>query len=191
MKNKDSKARMQMIFGILLFAFIFMAELYAIVNFPKMFIVLAVLAAADLICLYVAIRGVISVYETKYARREEQYESIFKSEKASYLMLKKYFKEISVKLAYMEEASKIPTEEIVNAQKGIAKVIIKRSHENTDALMNSYEQLLTGLIRSRKEWMGSVQLRVLIRTRFFQPVRMKFLRCRRMEKNRNIHRIKR
>ena len=142
MKNKDSKARMQMIFGILLFAFIFMAELYAIVNFPKMFIVLVVLAAADLICLYVAIRGVISVYETKYARREEQYESIFKSEKASYLMLKKYFEEISVKLAYIEEASKIPTEEIVNAQKGIAKVIIKRSHENTDALMNSYEQLL-------------------------------------------------
>ena len=142
MKNKDSKARMQMIFGILLFAFIFMAELYAIVNFPKMFIVLAVLAAADLICLYVAIRGVISVYETKYARREEQYESIFKSEKASYLMLKKYFEEISVKLAYMEEASKIPTEEIVNAQKGIAKVIIKRSHENTEALMNSYEQLM-------------------------------------------------
>lgn len=47
-----------------------------------------------------------------------------------------------MKLAYMEEASKIPTEEIVNAQKGIAKVIIKRSHENTDALMNSYEQLL-------------------------------------------------
>ena len=142
MKNKDSKARMQMIFGILLFAFIFMAELYAIVNFPKMFIVLVVLAAADLICLYVAIRGVILVYETKYARREEQYESIFKSEKASYLMLKKYFEEISVKHAYMEEASKIPTEEIVNAQKGIAKVIIKRSHENTDALMNSYEQLL-------------------------------------------------
>lgn len=142
MKNKDSKARMQMIFGILLFAFIFMAELYAIVNFPKMFIVLAVLAVADLICLYVAIRGVISVYETKYARREEQYESIFKSEKASYLMLKKYFEEISVKLAYMEEASKIPTEEIVNAQKGIAKVIIKRSHENTEALMNSYEQLM-------------------------------------------------
>lgn len=142
MKNKDSKARMQMIFGILLFAFIFMAELYAMVNFPKMFIVLAVLAVADLICLYVAINGIISVYETKYTRREEQYESIFKSEKASYLMLKKYFEEISVKLAYIEEASKIPTEEIVNAQKGIAKVIIKRSHENTDALMNSYEQLM-------------------------------------------------
>ena len=142
MKNKDSKARMQIIFGILLFALIFMAELYAMVNFPKMYIILAVLAVADLVCLYMAVRGLFSVYETKYARREEQYESIFKSEKASYLMLKKYFEEISVKLAYIEEASKIPTEEIVNAQKGIAKVIIKRSHENTDALMNSYEQLI-------------------------------------------------
>ena len=49
MKNKDSKARMQMIFGILLFAFVFMAELYGKVTFPKMFIVLDVLAAADLI----------------------------------------------------------------------------------------------------------------------------------------------
>ncbi len=37
MKNKDSKARMQMIFGILLFAFIFMAELYAIVNFEDVY----------------------------------------------------------------------------------------------------------------------------------------------------------
>lgn len=121
---------------------LFLWQLYAMVNFPKMFIVLAVLAAADLICLYVAINGIISVYETKYTRREEQYESIFKSEKALYLMLKKYFEEISVKLAYIEEASKIPTEEIVNAQKGIAKVIIKRSRENTEALMNSYEQLM-------------------------------------------------
>ncbi len=48
--------------------------------------------------------------------------------------------------------------------------------------MNSYEQLLDRFDTFRKEWMGSVQLRVFIRTRFFQPVRMKFLRCRRMEK---------
>ena len=48
MKNKDSKARMQMIFGILLFAFIFMAELYAIVNFPKMFIVLVGSSRSDM-----------------------------------------------------------------------------------------------------------------------------------------------
>lgn len=46
-----------------MFALIFMVELYAMVNFPKMFIVLAVLAVADLICLYVTINGIISVYE--------------------------------------------------------------------------------------------------------------------------------
>ena len=142
MKNKDSKARMQMIFGILLFAFIFMAELYAMVNFPKMFIVLAVLAVADLICLYVAINGIISVYETKYARREEQYDSIFKSEKASYLMLRKYFDEIEGKIEILQKESKIPTEDIINAQKGIAKVVINRNKENADAIMNSNEQLM-------------------------------------------------
>ena len=40
--------------------------------------------------------------EQKELRREEQYDSIFKSEKASYLMLKKYFEEIEDKLNYLE-----------------------------------------------------------------------------------------
>jgi microcompartment protein CcmL/EutN len=86
-----------------------------------------------------------NMQEQKNARREEQYESIFKSQKASYLMLKKYFEEIEDKLNYLEAASKVPTEEIVNAQKGIAKVIINRSHENTNALMSSYEQVMDEL----------------------------------------------
>ena len=58
-------------------------------------------------------------------------------------MLKKYFEEIEEKLSYLEKVAKVPTEEIVNAQKGIAKVIINRSRENTDALLNSNELLMT------------------------------------------------
>ena len=136
MKNKDSRARMQVIFGVLLFALVLMSELYTMINYPKMFIVLAAIAVVDLLCLYIVINGLMTMQEQKSARNEEQYESVFKSEKASYLMLKKYFEEIEDKLNYLEQASKIPTEEIVNAQKGIAKVIINRSHENTEALMN-------------------------------------------------------
>ena len=142
MKNKDSRARMQVIFGVLLFALVLMSELYTMINYPKMFIVLAAIAVVDLLCLYIVINGLMTMQEQKSARNEEQYESVFKSEKASYLMLKKYFEEIEDKLNYLEQASKIPTEEIVNAQKGIAKVIINRSHENTEALMNSYDQLM-------------------------------------------------
>ena len=141
MKKKDSKARVQVIFGLLLFALIFMAELYTMLNYPKQFIVLVVMTAADLLCLFVVVNGIMAIREMKDDRREEQYESIFKSQKASYLMLKKYFEEIEDKLLYLEEASKIPTEEIINAQKGIAKVIVKRSHETTEALTRADDQV--------------------------------------------------
>ena len=142
MKNKDSKARMQVIFGVLLFAFVMSAELYAMINYSKMYLVIAGLAVIDLVCLYVVINGLFALREMKDARNEEQYDSVFKSEKASYLMLKKYFEEIEDKLNYLEKAAKVPTEEIVNAQKGIAKVIINRNRENTEALINSNEQVM-------------------------------------------------
>lgn len=142
MKNKDSKARMQVIFGVLLFAFVMSAELYAMINYSKMYILIVALAAIDLVCLYVVINGMFAIREVKDARSEEQYDSVFKSEKASYLMLKKYFEEIEDKLNYLEKASKVPTEEIINAQKGIAKVIINRNRENAEALINSNEQVM-------------------------------------------------
>ena len=142
MKNKDSKARMQVIFGVLLFAFVMSTELYAMINYSKMYLVIAGLAVIDLVCLYVVINGLFALREMKDARNEEQYDSVFKSEKASYLMLKKYFEEIEDKLSYLEKAAKVPTEEIVNAQKGIAKVIINRNRENTEALINSNEQVM-------------------------------------------------
>lgn len=141
MKKKGSKARTQVIFGALLLALIFITEGYTMIHYSDMFLVLTAMTVVELICLYVVISGVMAIYEEKDARREEQYESIFKSEKASYLMVRKYFEAIADKLDYLEEASKIPTEEIINAQKGIAKATIKRSHENTEALMNAYDQL--------------------------------------------------
>ena len=142
MKNKDSKARMQVIFGVLLFAFVMLAELYAMINFPDMYLGIVGLALIDIVCLYTVINGVFTIREVEKSRNEEQYDSVFKSEKASYLMQRKYFEEIEDRLNYLEKASKIPTEEIVNAQKGIAKVIINRSRENTEALIGSNDQVM-------------------------------------------------
>ena len=142
MKNKNSKARMQVIFGTLLFALILMAELYTMINYSKLFVAIAVFAVVDLGCLYVVINGILIMKEQKELRREEQYDSIFKSEKASYLMLKKYFEEIEDKLNYLEKVAKVPTEEIINAQKGIAKVIITRNRENAEAMMNSNDLVM-------------------------------------------------
>ena len=95
-----------------------------------------------MICLWGVISGFFSLSALKEDRREEQYDSIFKSEKASYLMLRKYFDEIEEKIEILQKESKIPTEDIINAQKGIAKVVINRNKENADAIMNSNEQLM-------------------------------------------------
>ena len=103
---------------------------------------IAAITVIFMICLWGVISGFFSLSALKEDRREEQYDSIFKSEKASYLMLRKYFDEIEGKIEILQKESKIPTEDIINAQKGIAKVVINRNKENADAIMNSNEQLM-------------------------------------------------
>lgn len=150
MKNKSSKARLQLVFGVLFFALMLIAEIYAIVQMPNLIVLVVGLAVLALISLYLVVDAFFSLREQKEDRHEEQYENIFKSEKASYLMLKKHFEEIEDKLDYLEQSAKIPTEEIVNAQKAVAKVIIGRSKENADAIMGSNE-ILAGRVDNLAE----------------------------------------
>ena len=49
------------------------------------------------------ISGFFSLNALKEDRREEQYDSIFKSEKESYLMLRKYFDEIEEKIEMLQK----------------------------------------------------------------------------------------
>ena len=104
---------------------------------------IAAITVIFMICLWGVISGFFLTECSKGGQEgEEQYDSIFKSEKASYLMLRKYFDEIEGKIEILQKESKIPTEDIINAQKGIAKVVINRNKENADAIMSSNEQLM-------------------------------------------------
>ncbi|TYL56640.1 hypothetical protein FYL37_11720 [Agathobacter rectalis] len=140
--KKQKKAKIQVIFLILISTLVILADFYAIINYPKEYMLIAAITAIFMICLWGVISGFFSLSALKEDRREEQYDSIFKSEKASYLMLRKYFDEIEGKIEILQKESKIPTEDIINAQKGIAKVVINRNKENADAIMNSNEQLM-------------------------------------------------
>ena len=140
--KKQKKAKIQVIFLILISTLVILADFYAIINYPKEYMLIAAITVIFMICLWGVISGFFSLSALKEDRREEQYDSIFKSEKASYLMLRKYFDEIEGKIEILQKESKIPTEEIINAQKGIAKVVINRNKENADAIMNSNEQLM-------------------------------------------------
>ena len=140
--KKQKKAKIQVIFLILISTLVILADFYAIINYPKEYMLIAAITFIFMICLWGVISGFFSLSALKEDRREEQYDSIFKSEKASYLMLRKYFDEIEGKIEILQKESKIPTEDIINAQKGIAKVVINRNKENADAIMNSNEQLM-------------------------------------------------
>lgn len=140
--KKQKKAKIQVIFLILISTIVILADFYAIINYPKEYMLIAAITVIFMICLWGVISGFFSLSALKEDRREEQYDSIFKSEKASYLMLRKYFDEIEGKIEILQKESKIPTEDIINAQKGIAKVVINRNKENADAIMNSNEQLM-------------------------------------------------
>ena len=151
MKKKDTKARMQIIFGALILALFFSVELYMMINYSDKYLIIAGIALVELIFLYVIIQGIFALKEEKEIRNEAQYDNVFKSEKASYLMLKKYFEEFEDKLNYLEKASKVPTEEIVNAQKGIAKVVMNRTRQGSEAMLNSTEQIADQLAEVQKQ----------------------------------------
>ncbi len=140
--KKQKKAKIQVIFLILISTLVILADFYAIINYPREYMLIAAITVIFMICLWGVISGFFSLNALKEDRREEQYDSIFKSEKASYLMLRKYFDEIEEKIEMLQKESKIPTEDIINAQKGIAKVVINRNKENADAIMSSNEQLM-------------------------------------------------
>ena len=145
--KKQKKTMLQLMFMILIFTVVLLTDFYAIINYPEEYILIAVITVILLIYLWGVVNGLFTLRTLKEERREEQYDSIFKSEKASYLMLKKYFEEIEEKIAILQEASKVPTEAIIGAQKGIAKVVINRNKENADAIMGSNEQLLDAVER--------------------------------------------
>ena len=151
MKKKDTKARMQIIFGALILALFFSVELYMMINYSEKYLIIAGIALIELIFLYVIIQGIFALKDEKEIRNEERYDNVFKSEKASYLMLKKYFEEFEDKLNYLEKASKIPTEEIINAQKGIAKVIMNRNREGSEAMISTTEQITEQLTEVQKQ----------------------------------------
>lgn len=114
---------------------------YAIINYPKEYMLIAAITVIFMICLWGVISGFFSLSALKEDRREEQYDSIL-SRKGILPHAQKVFDEIEGKIEILQKESKIPTEDIINAQKGIAKVVINRNKENADAIMNSNEQLM-------------------------------------------------
>ena len=141
-RKKQKTIKLQIIFSVLILAVFLVAEFYAMINYPQQYIIIALFAVFILLCIFFIVKGIFDIQQINEEEKREQYENLIKSQKASYLLLKKYFEMINDKVDVLQETSKVPTEEIVSAQKGVAKVIINRSRENAEALMNSNDLLM-------------------------------------------------
>ena len=121
-------------------------EMYFIVNLPRVYLVQIILGAAILACTYVFIATLLKEIHKSGEQAKDEYERMFRGEKASYLMLKK----ISEQLEAVDRNTREPGEEIITTQKAIAKVTITRNKENADALMNSNDRVVDNLLHLKE-----------------------------------------
>ena len=141
-EQKKDNNYIKVIFSVLIIMIGILAEFYIMINLGGEPVYLCIFGMIILIMSYILISSIVQIQYNKMREEREEHDNLFKSQKASYLIIRKSFDEIFQRLESLEKSIKLPTEELITAQKAIAKVNISRSKENTDALMNSNDKLL-------------------------------------------------
>lgn len=141
-KKKADFSGVQIIFSAIALAVLFILELYVMLNFPTDYRMLGIFGVLMLVALYLLIISIQKKMYQKETRMQEQYDMLLRSEKASYLMLKKTYEMMEKRMGQMEQTASVPADNIINAQKAIAKVTINRNRENAEALLNSNDQVM-------------------------------------------------
>ena len=141
-KNSEKNVRFRINITLLIAVVLLVADLYAMINMPQKFIILAIITVLFLVAIYFLVDAISIYLMAEKNRKEEQYDSIFKSEKASYLLLRKTFDDLYELIEKGNQSRKTNVEDIIHAQKAVAKVSIGRSKENADTLMNSNDRIM-------------------------------------------------
>lgn len=147
--EKRNHVKLRAIFSSLILAIAVFLEVYVMMNDSKNYVLLAVFGILAVVTLYLLLDNLFKLDSQKKKEFEEYYENLAKTEKATYLMLKKNFGDLEDRINVLEKTLKVPTEDIINAQKAVAKVTINRSRENSDAILNSNDNLMEELIKLR------------------------------------------
>ena len=131
-KNSEKNVRFRINISLLVAVVLLVADLYAMINMPQKFIILAIITALFLVAIYFLVDS-ISIYLMAEKNRKEE---------ASYLLLRKTFDDLYELIEKGNQSRKANVEDIIHAQKAVAKVSIGRSKENADALMNSNDHIM-------------------------------------------------
>lgn len=158
---KKSNSRLQLVIAVMITAALFLAELYVMINESDNVILLVGVAVLILIALYFVVDAVIDCTNEKNISDRELYDNIYRSEKASYTLLKKNLEEISKQVKMLDGAQKEDNSaEIIKSQKTIAKVAMSKANETQDRLfieLNNLEASLNDSIRGLSEKLSGFQ----------------------------------
>ena len=137
-----NRKKMAILFLVMALTALLVVELYIMINDSQSYVNMVIVAVIMLVLVYLLVSQILRQSEERQKKMEELYEDVLKSQKASYLLLRKHFTAIEKQIGEVRNEVKTPKDEIISIQKAIAKITISRSKENTDALMNSNDRLM-------------------------------------------------
>ena len=113
-------------------------DLYLVLKNASKMMVVGIIAALILVWTGLLVTYIHRMKNEEKAHLDEQVEELLRTGKANYLMQKK----LAEKIDNIGEKVAVPADEIITAQKAIAKLTLARNKDNTDALMHSNEQVI-------------------------------------------------
>ena len=149
--NLILKEKMKIGISIVIEAVLIMLEIYVLTQMQDQLLIAGAMVIPMALTLYFLILSIINVSQYNKRMELERYEDLYNAQKASYLIVRKSFEELSKRLEDLEQVNNLPAEEIINAQKAVAKLTISRNKENALALMESNESLIEQLSSLERE----------------------------------------
>lgn len=154
---KHSKGKMSVLLIIL--TALVIAELYLMINLAGNFLLIGGVALVMLCLVYLVINTAFKMKDEQEELHKKEYESLYKAQKVSYILMKQNFMDLldlSEKILKSTE-SDLQIDELLRAQKGVAKVTIQRSKENAIAVMNCNDKLLDRMTAMEEILQGAVK----------------------------------
>ena len=143
---KKNSSRLQLVIAVMIMAALFLAELYVMINESNNIVLLVGIAVLILIALYFVVDAILDCTNEKDIANRELYDDIHRSEKASYMLLKKNLEEILKQVKVLEGGKKEDnTAEIIKSQKTVAKVAMSKTKETQDRLFIELNNLEASL----------------------------------------------
>ena len=143
-QKKEKKDSQMTIISIVSLAIVlaFIIEIYEIINDPQNLVVIGALGAFILVAVYTETMLIHKLNIKKKKEQDEAYKNVYRSEKATFLLMRKYFEQMDQKMAELDQKSELPYEKLIAAQKALAKVQISRNKEHTSVMMHSNKAVL-------------------------------------------------